>query len=100
MTVLDEFEGFVDKIESEVAHVTLKAGDETYWAEIPMSHLNAAGILERRRFKLRIVEVDNNDVTMELESIPDIEIGEEEERRITEEIERLLGDEECTDDPV
>jgi hypothetical protein len=82
---MEEFEGFVDLIDGDTAHVTLKAKDgENFWAEIPTSDLVDRGIHEHRRFKCMVI-----DTGMELIAIPDREIDD---KLISERIEKLLGD--------
>src|ERR1700753_2697710 len=50
--ILEEFEGFVDRFEGDVAHITLKSSKEVFWAEFSVAKLKAKGIHEHRRFKL------------------------------------------------
>lgn len=84
---VDEFDGFVQGVRDGVAHLDLKAADgEKLWAEHPFAELEAAGIREGRRFKLRTV------VSLEFEAVPDVEMTEEREREIDEEIKRAFGD--------
>ncbi len=91
-TVLEEFFGFVDQIDGDVAYVTLttRSGEQLY-GEYPASELKASGIHERRRFKCRTIE-SGAQVEFELEPIPDGEVSEERERAILEKIQKALGD--------
>lgn len=90
--ILEEFEGFVDKIDGDVAHVTLTAlSGEKLYGEYPVAELNAHGIRERRRFKCRTVEVGTS-VEFVIEPIPDRELSEERERQIDAWLRESLGD--------
>jgi hypothetical protein len=93
--VLETFEGFVDQIVGDVAHVTLTSeyGD-TLYGEYLAADLACKGIEERSRFKVVTVEV-NGTVRVDIEPIPDRELTADEERAIQEEIEQQLG----TDEP-
>jgi hypothetical protein len=94
-TVLEEFEGFVDKFDGGVAHVTLKTeSGETFYGEYPAAELKAQGIRERRRFKCWTVEVGPS-VEFVMEPIPDREISEERERQIDEWLRESLGDDDA-----
>jgi hypothetical protein len=89
--ILEEFEGFVDQIDGDVAHVTLKTrAGEVLYGEYPAAEFRARGIHERRRFKCRTIDGGLN-VEIDLEAIPDREVSEERERAIEEELQELLG---------
>lgn len=91
--VLEEFEGFVDQFDGEVAYVTLKTpSGETFYGQYPTAELMARGIRERRRFVCKTVEAGSQ-VTIDLEAIPDLEVSEDRERVIEEKLRELLGDE-------
>jgi hypothetical protein len=93
--VLEEFEGFVDKFEGDVAHATLKTqSGETFYGEYPAAELKAQGIRERRRFKCWTVEVGPG-VEFVMEPIPDRELSEERERQIDEWLRESLGDDDA-----
>lgn len=55
--LLDEFEGFVEKVEGSTAYITLtsQSGD-TIYGEYPTDDLTKQGVHERRRFKLQAYE--------------------------------------------
>jgi hypothetical protein len=96
--VLEEFLGFVDQIDGDVAHVTLTAqtGEKLY-GEYPAAELKARGIHEHRRFKCRTIEAGLG-VEFDLEPIPDCEVSEERERAIEAELRELLGDDDGPQD--
>src|SRR5947209_3461046 len=75
-TVLEEFVGFVDQIDGDVAYVTLtpETGEKLY-GEYPAAELKARGIHERRRFRCRTIDAGTR-VEFDLEPIPDREVGE------------------------
>jgi hypothetical protein len=92
--VLEEFDGFVDRVEGNVAYVTLLSSTgEMLCGEYPISELEDKGIRERRRFKCLTVDTGEA-VKLELYSVPDCEVTEEQEGVIREEIDRALGDDE------
>ena len=93
-TVLEEFTGVLERIDGDVAHVTLtsKTTGEILWGEYPATELADLGIREGRRFQLRTVQVDIRTIRIEMEAIPDKEISPERKQEIYEEIDRLLGD--------
>jgi hypothetical protein len=93
--VLEEFEGFVDKFDGEVAHVTLKTSSgETFYGEYPAAELKAQGIRERRRFKCWTVEMGPR-VEFVMEPIPDQQLSEERERQLDEWLRKSLGDDDA-----
>jgi hypothetical protein len=93
--VLEEFEGFVEKFDNDVAHVTLKTkSGEIFYGEYPAIELKAQGIRERRRFKCWTVEVGPS-VEFVMEPIPDRELSEERERQIDEWLQKSLGDDDA-----
>ncbi len=90
--VLEEFEGFLDKFDGDVAHVTLTTGSgETFYGEYPAAELKAHGVRERRRFKCWTVEVGPS-VEFVMEPIPDRALSEDRERQLDEWLRQSLGD--------
>ena len=93
--VLEEFDGFLDKFDGDVAHVTLKTkSGEMFYGEYPAAELKAQGIRERRRFKCWTVEVGTG-VEFVMEPTPDRELSEERERQIDEWLHNSLGDDDA-----
>lgn len=89
MEILEEFEGFVDKFDGNLAHITLKTKDgEIIWAEYPTSILLTKGIREHRRFKCSTVEVEGK-VELKFEAIPDCEVDE---KALDKKLKELLMD--------
>lgn len=90
--ILEEFQGFVDRFDGEIAHVTLTAASgETLHGEYPVAQLAARGIGERRRFRCWTVEVGSA-VEFILLPIADRELSEERERQIDDWLAKSLGD--------
>ncbi len=90
--ILEEFEGFVDKFDADVAHISLRTcSGEIFYGQYPTAELMAKGIQERRRFKCRTVEAGSH-VKIDLEAIPDREVSEARELAIKERLRKLLGD--------
>lgn len=91
--LIEEFEGVVDKVDGDLAFVTLTAKDtgETLLGEYPSAKLVELGIHERRRFRCRTVSCGEG-VKVEMEPIPDREISKERERQIDEWLQKSLGD--------
>ena len=86
-----EFEGFVDRFDGPIAHITLTtASGEAFHGEYLAEVLKARGISERRRFKCRVVEVGDR-VEFVVEPIPDKEISAERERQLDEWLRASLG---------
>jgi hypothetical protein len=97
-TVLEEFVGFVDQIDADVAYITLKPQTgEALNGEYPAAELNAKGIYERRYFKCRTIEAGSH-VEFDLEPIPDRELSEERERAIEDRLRKSLGDDDGPQD--
>jgi hypothetical protein len=88
--VLEEFEGVLDKIEGDIAHVTLtsKLNSEVLLGEFTAAEMSAAGIRQGRRFECRVVAVGNSTET-ELKSIPDRKLSAERKREIQEALSKL-----------
>lgn len=96
--ILEEFEGFVDQFDGEVAHLTLKTeSGETFYGQYPTAELMARGIRERRQFKCRTVDAGTH-VTIELEAVPEREVSADRERAIEEQLQELLGDDDDSAD--
>ena len=96
---LEEFEGFVEEVDDEVAYVTLK--DKTgqkLQGEYPASELETLGIHERRRFYCRTFDVGGGNVKIELSAIPDRQVSEERQRAIDEELRRAMGGDDGPED--
>lgn len=93
-TVLEQFEGFVEQIDDDIAHVTLtsQCGD-TLYGEYPARDLLALGIRERRRFRCVTVDEEGK-VRVELTAIPDQDVSAAEEDAIRRELEERLGNDE------
>lgn len=90
--IIEEFRCFLDRIDGQVAHVTLTAKDnEQFWCEMSVKELNDHGIFERRWFRCCFVE-DGDDVKMLLEAVPEITISQEREKEINDMLEFLNSD--------
>lgn len=98
-TVLEEFEGVLDKLEGDVAHVTLtsKLNGDVLLGEFTAAEMAAAGIRQGRRFECRVAEVGNSTET-ELKSIPDRKLSAERKREIEEALSKLGDDDAPQDD--
>ncbi|HWL08246.1 MAG TPA: hypothetical protein VNQ76_07575 [Planctomicrobium sp.] len=93
--VLEEFEGFVEKFEGGVAHVTLKTQTgETLYGEYPAVELKTNGIRERRRFKCWTVERGSS-VDFMMQPIPDRELSNDRVRQIDDWLQESLGDDDA-----
>jgi hypothetical protein len=88
--VLEKFEGVLDKIEGDVAHVTLtsKLHGDVLLGEFTAAEMAAAGIRQGRRFECLVVDVGNSTET-ELKSIPDRKLSAERRREIEEALSKL-----------
>jgi len=95
--ILEEFEGFVDRFDGEIAHVTLKMDEEIFIGEYSTKELKEKGIKEHRRFKCWTVEKENK-VVLKFESIPDKIITEDREKEINEFIDKSIGNEQYDTD--
>ncbi len=90
--ILEEFEGFLEKYDGNVAYVTLTTdAGETIHGEYPAPELKAEGVRERRRFKCWTVEA-GSDVKFVVHPIPDVIVSEAEERQLDEWLRESLGD--------
>jgi hypothetical protein len=91
--IIEEFLGFVDKIDGDVAYITLTsiATGEKFFCEYSDKELTQE-FREHRQFKCRTVEVGPTTVEIEFEAIPDQEITPEREQEIDEWLNRTLGD--------
>jgi len=89
---LEEFQGFVETIEGDVAHVRLDSQrGERLCGPYPAHELIALGIKERDRFLLKAIDL-GGDVRIEITPIPRVKITAERQRQIREEIGQSLGD--------
>lgn len=86
--ILEEFSGFVDKIDEDIAYVTLKNNNETLYGELD---INEFEVRERRRFSFKAIQ-DNDNIIIEIKDIPDNELTQERIDEIESEIESLGDD--------
>ena len=97
--LLEEFEGFVEQIDGNLAYVTLKdKAGQTLYGEYPASELETLGIHERRRFRCRTFDVGDGNVRIELSAVPDRKVSEEHQRAIDEELRRTMGGDDGPED--
>jgi hypothetical protein len=90
-----EFEGFVDKFDKDVAHVTLKTqSGGIIHAKFPVDALTAQGVYERRRFRCWFARVDSA-IGLVVEPIPGREISEDRERQLDDWLRKSLGDDDA-----
>ena len=88
---IEEFQGFVEKIEEDKAYVRLDSQrGERLCGPYPARELTALGIGERDRFILRTFDL-GRDVRIEVTPIPRPKFTAERQREIEEETERALG---------
>lgn len=92
MQVLETFKGFVERIDGDLAYITLTAqSGEVFWCEYSAKELAKVGIRERRSFICQIIKVDDK-VDVDLQAIPDRIISPEEEETIARHLHEMLGD--------
>lgn len=96
-TILERFDGFVEKVEDGIAYVSLRSehGDTLYGSYSARS-LEAKGIFERRRFRCVTVKNENG-VNVELEAIADKDVSRERQLEIWKELQRTLDSEDDAD---
>ena len=88
--VLEQFQGFVTKVEGDSAYVTLEtAQGERVSGVYPAAELAANGVGERDRFSLATVD-QGSSVRFDIRLIPRRVVSSEEQRAIQERIERTL----------
>lgn len=97
-TVLEEFDGVLDKLVGDVAHVTLttKTG-EKFFGEYPASALLREGVRENRRFKCWTIEHGVN-FEFRVEAVPDNELTQAREEEISRMLDKALGDDNAQQD--
>ena len=89
--VLQRFEGFVEKVEGDLAFVTLDNGlGERLSGPYPADELAAKGVRERDRFVLTTVE-HGDSVRFDILPVPRRTVTADRRRQIRDEIERELG---------
>jgi hypothetical protein len=87
----ERFEGFVEKVEEDVAYVTLESErGERLHGPYPADELAAKGVGERDRFWLTLTDAGDS-VRFDLQLIPRKVISPERQRQIRQEIELSLG---------
>lgn len=91
--VLEELYGFVDKIDGDIAYITILSSDGSteFEGEYSAEVLKKQGIKERRRFKIRTID-DGKGVQVQFEKAPFLEIKPEDMRRINEMVALLDND--------
>jgi hypothetical protein len=96
--ICEEFQGFVEKLEGEIAYVRLDSTrGERLWGPYPADELTTLGIEERTRFILKTLEIGNS-IRFEVSPIPRVKLTSERECEIDEETERLFGEFDPSDD--
>jgi hypothetical protein len=86
----ERFAGFVDKLEADVAYVSLESErGERLQGPYPADDLAAKGVGERDRFWLTLTDVGDS-VRFDIQLIPRKVISAERQRQIQQEIERAL----------
>jgi hypothetical protein len=89
--VSERYEGFVEKLEADVAYITLEnERGERFHGPYPAHELAAKGVGERDRFSLTLTDEDDS-VRFDVRLIPRKEISAERQREIRQEIEQALG---------
>lgn len=97
--IIEEFDGFVESIDNDVAYITLTKGDEVSCGQYDANKLIEYGVRERRRFICRTVSCGNN-IDIEFEPINDVVVSDAELEEINQRVlslcegEELDGDEE------
>jgi len=89
--VLESFEGFVDQVEGDTAHVRLKSREhgDVLFGVYPTLQLLEKGIEEQGRFLCKTVKVDGT-TRIDIQAIPRVPATDEQLRAIEEEIDRVL----------
>jgi hypothetical protein len=89
--VLEAFDGFVERIDGDVAHVSLRpeTTQRLLFGRYSTKELAAQGIFERRRFRCETVDLGGK-VAIDLVSIPDKEVSAERQREIQQRIRDTL----------
>jgi hypothetical protein len=87
----ERFEGFVERLEEDVAYVSLESErGERLQGPYPADDLAAKGVGERDRFWLTLTDVGDS-VRFDIQLIPRKTISAERQREIQQEIEQALG---------
>jgi len=96
--VLESFRGKVERVDGNAAHMTLvdSKGQEAF-ASYDAKKLELQGILESTRFTCTIKERNGKPVVM-FEPIPRQPMSDEDWRRLCQEIQEKLGDDDPEDD--
>jgi len=87
----ERFEGFVERVEGEVAYVSLESErGERLQGPYPADELAARGVGERDRFRLTLTD-EGESVRFDLQSIPRKTVPAERQAEIQREIEQALS---------
>jgi hypothetical protein len=87
----ERFEGFVEKLEEDVAYISLESErGERLQGPYPADELAAKGVGERDRFWLTLTDVGDS-VRFDIQLIPRKIISADRQREIQQEIEQALG---------
>ena len=87
----ERFDGFVEKVEEDIAYVTLESErGERLQGPYPADELAAKGVGERDRFSLTLTDAGDS-VRFDIQLIPRKEISPARQRQIRQEIEQSLG---------
>lgn len=86
MKKIEVFNGILLKVDHEnIAYFDLVSENgEKFWCEDNYEDMKKAGIQERRRFTLTIIEKEDGEVECKYESIPDEEVNYEEIDKLLE----------------
>jgi hypothetical protein len=97
-SILEHFDGFVDRIDGDTAYVTLKSrehGDVLY-GQYPAALLSSKGVGDQERFICKTVGASET-TRIEIAGVPAAVVTDEQLRAIDEEIERILPSDDSID---
>jgi len=87
----EQFDGFVERVEGNVAYITLKSSrGEELCGPYPADELAAHGVGERDRFRLILTDMKNS-IRFDIQLIPRKVVSAERQAEIQREIEKALG---------
>lgn len=94
---IESFYGILDRIDGDIAHVTLTDLGENVVGQYSAKKMLDCGVRENRKFKLHVT-VNGSSATIDIQAIPDVELSEEKQREIHDKIVAAFGDDDSTQD--
>ena len=98
-TILEVFDGVLDKIMDGIGYATITSqSGETFWIECPADDFLSQGVREGRPFKAHTAFYEIDEIQWKILPIPDKEVSLEMQKEIDDWLCHALGDDDLPQD--